>query len=392
MKPFAFLKHDPLLALVRAGLWILPLSNAIGQVPIYLASLLWLVEAVRGKRPVPRATTIFIVLYALVIGIGLFFAAHPQTGLSKLNRFLFFPFAAAVACAGAKRENWARISFSLVGGVALLGLKDLVRFPYEMIVHERGLFELGSMTSPQVYMIGLCLLLGLRAAEPEKGRRIFWPLLLLFAAGLLLHNKRGVWLACAGAIGFWTLASRQWKVLLGLVLAVALALCIPKVRERIGQIRETLSDTHGSRVTLWKHVAPPLFERYPWGMGYNGSSYAEFREVLPRKYHLEVGLRHLHNNFLQIRLELGPHGLLLWTLWMLAMLRNGFRSPPGAPRPDFLRLSALTALVGLLLNGLVEYNFGDSEILMLYLALFGLLDAPHLKDPSAALAKEPTPA
>jgi O-antigen ligase len=127
-------------------------------------------------------------------------------------------------------------------------------------------------------------------------------------------------------------------------------------------------------------------------MGYNGSSYAEFREVLPRKYHLEVGLRHLHNNFLQIRLELGPHGLLLWSLWMLAMLRNGFRAAPGAPRPDFLRLSALTALVGLLLNGLVEYNFGDSEILMLYLALFGLLDAPHLKDPSAALAKEPTPA
>jgi hypothetical protein len=32
------------------------------------------------------------------------------------------------------------------------------------------------------------------------------------------------------------------------------------------------------------------------------------------------------------------------------------------------------ALLALLINGMVEYNFGDSEILKLYLVLFGLID------------------
>jgi O-antigen ligase len=107
-------------------------------------------------------------------------------------------------------------------------------------------------------------------------------------------------------------------------------------------------------------------------MGYNGSTYEDFRAAIPDDVHLEVGLNHLHNNLLQLRLELGWHGVLLWTVWMISLLWTGFRRIPG--QDAALRHTVAFALLALLINGLVEYNFGDSEILKLYLVLFGLID------------------
>jgi hypothetical protein len=61
---------------------------------------------------------------------------------------------------------------------------------------------------------------------------------------------------------------------------------------------------------------------------------------------------------------------------MLRVLWTAFRRHP---RTDAaLRHTLGFALLALLLNGMVEYNFGDSEILKTYLVLFGLIDVFRL--------------
>lgn len=374
-------QESPSLFLVCLGLWLLPVTNAIGQIPLYLASVMWIFGWFRSRQPIAWRTQGFLLVYMALILLSLTYAVHPENGIDKLNRFLLFPLVGAVAASCMRLKNPAdavvMICVSLVGGVCARGLVDLVEFPIEVFVHEVEFVDVGNMTSPQFYLAGLMTLLGLRAYRKGALGVWFWVALPLIVTGLLLHQKRGVWLASLVAVGLWTLWMRYWKFLGAMCVMAALSLLFPFVQQRLTHLQEVIQPTHGGRMILWTQVAPRLFEEYPWGMGYNGSNYEDFREILPREYHMEVGLRHLHNNFLQIRLELGWHGVIFWTLWMGATLWTGFRKIPIEDRA--LRQTVAFVLLGLLLNGLVEYNFGDSEILKLYLVLFGLLDVSTLQ-------------
>jgi O-antigen ligase len=77
---------------------------------------------------------------------------------------------------------------------------------------------------------------------------------------------------------------------------------------------------------------------------------------------------HLHNNIVQIAAERGLPALGLW-LWFIVALAGDlirrFRAGPNV----FLSAAALASLAALLTAGLFEYNFGDSEVLMLFLLL-----------------------
>jgi len=89
--------------------------------------------------------------------------------------------------------------------------------------------------------------------------------------------------------------------------------------------------------------------------------------------------QHLHNNFLQIAAERGVPGLLLW-LWLISRLAwdawKVYRMAKQAPRDKggdgkiealVVSTAALGACAALLFAGMFEYNFGDSEVLTLFL-------------------------
>lgn len=374
-----FARDNPVLFLIAVGCVLLPVSNAAGQIPLYLASVTWLVQAVRGKSRVYLPAWIGFGGWMILILLGFIWAVHPEMGVGKLNRFLIFPLTGAVTAACMRKEDPLEgirvLCLSLIIGVCILGLYDFVDFPLQ-IRAGRKFVDVGNMTSPQFYMVGIMLWLGLWGSSSPRLHTWFWVCLPVMGAGLLIHQKRGVWLACAVAIGFWTLWTRKWKTLLILGVLAGFSLSFPFVQARLQQLREVVQPTHGGRMILWNEVAPRMFEAYPLGMGFNGSRYEDFREVLPQDFHMEPGLRHLHNSWLQIRLELGWQGVVFWTFWMGWILYRAF----SLSRADEsgVMIAVAFALLALLLNGVVEYNFGDSEILKVFLLLFGCVDAAHL--------------
>ncbi len=403
------IRRDPFLAMLCLGWMIMPWSNAIGQVPLYLASVCWVIVACRSRKVEPLLPMIFAACFAGLILLSLRGAEHAEQGIDKLNRFLYFPLPGAVLLMLRGGEPDKRIAFmkAYLIGCALMFLNDCIRIPIGMIRDGRSFFDMGNMSSPQFYMCGLVFAIALFVALPHeewewKGPgwlrklcrvslpslpvgswRWLLPMIMITAAGMLLHNKRGVWMAAALSTVIWMIWNRQWKLLRLTLLAFLVAIALPTVRARLSSIPDQWSSNHGSRGTLWKEVAPRMMERHPDGLGYNGSTYEEFREVLPREFHLEVGLRHLHNNYLQIRLELGWPGVILWSLWMLWFLIQSFRGPRSP-----LRSAASCALFALLINGIFEYNFGDSEVLMLYMTLFGLVLPPSPEDAELPLPTE----
>ena len=80
---------------------------------------------------------------------------------------------------------------------------------------------------------------------------------------------------------------------------------------------------------------------------------------------------HLHNVPLQIAAERGLPALALW-LWFVAAAARDLLRRLRDPASRTLAAGGLAALAAMLAAGLFEYNFGDSEFLMLLLVLVTL--------------------
>src|SRR5438270_14016252 len=85
---------------------------------------------------------------------------------------------------------------------------------------------------------------------------------------------------------------------------------------------------------------------------------------------------HLHSTPLQIAFERGVPALLVWLAWLFVygrmLWRLARRGAPGDWVERGLALGALGGLVGFVAGGLVHYNFGDSEVVMVFYFLMGL--------------------
>jgi len=85
---------------------------------------------------------------------------------------------------------------------------------------------------------------------------------------------------------------------------------------------------------------------------------------------------HMHSDYLQIALERGVPALIVWLIlletygWMLWRLRR--RVAPENWIERGIVLGALGGLVGFMCSGVVHYNWGDSEVVMIFYLIMGL--------------------
>jgi O-antigen ligase len=80
---------------------------------------------------------------------------------------------------------------------------------------------------------------------------------------------------------------------------------------------------------------------------------------------------HLHNVPLQIAAERGLPVLAIWIWFVVVLLRDFLRKHRTAAVPS-LATAGIACVVAMLCAGMFEYNFGDSEFLMLFLVLVTL--------------------
>jgi O-antigen ligase len=79
---------------------------------------------------------------------------------------------------------------------------------------------------------------------------------------------------------------------------------------------------------------------------------------------------HLHNVPLQIAAERGLPALAVWLWFIGTLLRDFIRNRKSGEVS--LNNGALAVTIAMLTAGMFEYNFGDSEFLMLFLVLVTL--------------------
>lgn len=386
------------------------------------------VDVAAGRRRVrmPASGWLWIALSLLAVVVT-YFGLNPAKGMHRLPKlFWYVGIPVAASLVDSREKAWAVVR-AFVLGAGVLALQVLCcNIPAALAVsHEinaaskayaplleaalnRGsisqyafnglhyslprvsftaaLFDIGDLGDSQRLMAGLvgaaALIVArgapgasLREAAVEfAGRRLRIPvwqtISALVAAALFLTFKRSSWIAAALVLMPLLLCRIGWKkVLAGAAVAAAIVLAIPAGRARIASLAGEFNARNGGRIVMWTQVAPGVIRDHPWGIG--------FRAMTPetmRQYSriVERDREHLHSNPIEMTSSLGWLGLAIYLLWVFATLRDSSRLDNGVP-PESRGLSLAVGgmLATLYLNGLVEYNFADAEIVLLYGILAG---------------------
>jgi len=85
---------------------------------------------------------------------------------------------------------------------------------------------------------------------------------------------------------------------------------------------------------------------------------------------------HMHSDYLEIALERGVPALIVWLILLGTYARSLWRVRRRVPSEDWIErgivLGALGGLVGFMCSGVVHYNWGDSEVVMIFYLIMGL--------------------
>ena len=85
---------------------------------------------------------------------------------------------------------------------------------------------------------------------------------------------------------------------------------------------------------------------------------------------------HMHSDYLQIALERGVPALLVWLILLGTYARMLWRLRHRVSKENWIErgivLGALGGLIGFMLSGIVHYNWGDSEVVMILYLIMGL--------------------
>jgi len=204
------------------------------------------------------------------------------------------------------------------------------------------------------------------------GHRWIFPLSII-GIGIVSSFTRGVWIGTIAGISMVSLTiPRKTLIKIAIPLALVVLASSPLIYHRLAMSAEAGFGPDVGRLALIKTGIRMVRDHPLFGVG------PQRIETEFVRYYGEANLNtfyygHMHNNLLQIAAERGLICLIAF-IWFFVELYRGLLSMKGARDPTlrFASLSALAALTGFLIAGLFEYNFGDSEVLMLFLFIVSI--------------------
>jgi hypothetical protein len=221
--------------------------------------------------------------------------------------------------------------------------------------------------------------LGLGLLIAASGRKLLlWLALVAYAGALFLTITRASWLAFGVSAALMVLigASRR-TVIICVAIAIPLAvagLFYLQQKRQVGFF-DAKDESTSWRLMVWREgfdllTSSPRHLAVGIGLDSIKNHYLEWHMFDDGKQ--PIG--HMHSDYLQLALERGVPTLIVWLIWMALYLRLLWRGL-SSKKLDWLSrgilLGALGGTVGFLISGFVQYNWGDSEVVMIFYLLMG---------------------
>lgn len=363
-------------------------SLPLGRLLLAVSLVLIAAHLIRERRlPVIPLVAWIGFLFVVVAVVVTVFGVRPSIGVPKLRKLLWFIAIPVSATLISSPHRLSRLLGAYAVGTGVLSVWTCVMNPIQAMGAVRSgeavnfmsaLISAGSMTDGQRLMLGIIIAIGfLFICRKEKRSSLaWWILLALQCAALVLTFKRGSWICTCIIVSVFVAVKMNWKYLLVLAFIVLTILALPPVRSRLGGLREEFRIDGGGRLTMWFKIAPALIEKYPRGIGWRSLTNEMMREVAPE---VEPNRNHLHSNIAQVLVATGWLGLFVYVAWMIRAVVDAvqftYRATGRSVAEEMNALVLLLMLIGLLLNGIVEYNFADAELLIVYAFIMGCVAA-----------------
>jgi O-antigen ligase len=200
-----------------------------------------------------------------------------------------------------------------------------------------------------------------------------------YGGALFLTITRASWLAFAVSAGLMVLIGASKRTII-ICIAVALPLAIAglfylQAKRQVAFI-DPKDESTSWRLMVWREgfnllTSSPKHLVVGIGMDSIKKHYLEWHMFDDGRQ--PIG--HMHSDYLQFALERGVPALIVWLLWMvlyIRLLRRKLRERETDWLAHGVLLGALGGTVGFLVSGFVQYNWGDSEVVMIFYLLMGL--------------------
>ena len=359
----------------------LPLSIAASSIILTVLVALWS-RLVINQPYASLAPRFFLplVIYAAWTLLSVAFSIQPLTSFIESKEVLLFLVVPVVfrLAQGQRASTIATVVLTVGAVAAVIGVVQYAILEYDNL----GQRPSGSMGHYMTYSGLLMLIITVAVSRILFGTsERTWALIVLPAliVALVVTLTRNALLgACVGVGLLLALKNFRLVVIAPIAAAVFIAVAPTTVIDRVYSTFDLQDPTNRDRLAMVTAGTAMVRDHPITGVG------TEMVHVVYADYRPPTGVnevnQHLHNVPLQIAAERGLPALLLWG-WFVVMVVLDLRQRFRQPQSRALAAAGLASVACMLTAGMFEYNFGDSEFLMLLLVLITL--------PAAALVRQP---
>jgi len=379
-----------------AALAYLP-TMALAALTVYTAFCYFL-KVVRGKR-IFRIKLLdgAVIAFMAVTLLGGVVSVAPSATVKPAMLFVCFMCGYILTVNLIRSSRWVTRCFNALAvssfGVAALGVFEYFFGSVSSVWQDEDLFSdikgrvVSTFDNPNVlaeYLImSLPVLMALFLISKKRSERFGWFILgVTGAACLVLTWSRGAWLGMmAGIVIFFLIYSRKTMVvmLFGVAAVPFLPFVLPaSIVNRFMSIGNLADSSTNYRVNIWRGTLEMIEDHLLSGIGIGNGAFS----VVYPKYSL-MGIEsapHSHNLYLQITLETGIFGILIFAAVIFifcqcAISQYADKSYKPNDRNRLLSAAAFSGIAAVLVQGMTDYVWYNYRIFLLFWLLIGLTAA-----------------
>jgi O-antigen ligase len=349
----------------------LQISIAAAQILLAATVLCWVFLLVRD-RTWPSAPSFFLPLaiYAAATLVSSMFSADPRVSFIDDKQLVLFAIVPLVydLARGQRATTVVDVILTVGAASAVYGIVQYGILHYDNL----GRRPEGALTHYMTYSGILMLVICAAIARLVFGSRDrTWPALVMPALviALSLTFTRSAWVgACVGVGLLLVLKDFRLTALLPVVIALMFAFAPDAITQRMMSMFNDRDPANLDRIAMMDIGAHMIADHPLTGVGPNMVQrvYTRYRP----DYAVNPTNPHLHDVPLQIGAERGLPTLAVWLWFIGTLVVDLFRQFRRGDR--VLASAGIAAVAAMLAAGFFEYNFGDSEFLMMFLVLVTL--------------------
>jgi O-antigen ligase len=165
--------------------------------------------------------------------------------------------------------------------------------------------------------------------------------------------------------------SRRWWLLIA-ALGVASTLLVLHPSSGSDLTQEEAASYQLSRYNAWQRSLLAFFEFAPVGSGLGTFANVYPRYEDPTQVEMTY-MNHVHNEYLEVALEMGVPGLALVAIFFLWWMRQTFRIWKDPEHGDVFAKAATIATAGILVHSIIDYPLRMSAVSAVFALCCGLM-------------------